>query len=297
MKRPVFLSNAPVPLAVLEANGIDEALDYRELFHESFLFVGRLCWNLTLLQFPGLVGKLDPPPLQRFVSVGSIVASTTHVRDIMIRGSPKSKLREVQRQKYDPTEANEWSGSKSLPQLVSAHVQENPSGTTLVLAGPSGKVKRRLLDNMFRGQKSTIAPYMGGLSLSEALPMDLGLLRESEADALGLDELGRLMKDVTNPPRFPLDHFFSRSTTRPFVCIVRVPWFTTTRSDAAKVLTQASMLQEAGGKSAITIVCLRDSYGIFKPPLVNDESKFSVVRVRDFRGIFKRQHPWLDDFE
>ena len=279
-KRPLFLSSAtPAPLeqpaVPKELSGghpMNKSIDSAEIVHETLRYSFWTCMTLNALQMVGVLPRLDLPlqvAANTVVTGGGAVAAWS----TLFGDHRKRILKEVQRRIYDTAESDEWSGSESLRSSVTAHVLENPNDKTAVLIDPSGKIKRQLLDNMFRGQKSIIAPKMKKLSLDEDMSMYLGL---KAADFLGLDELGRLMKDVTKPPRFPLDHFISRSTTRPFVCIVDVPKVATEK-EVVVILRDASMLQEAGGKSVITVACLRKTYGIFKRPLAIDEFKFSVV--------------------
>jgi len=175
-----------------------------------------------------------------------------------------SKLKQVQRRWYDPPAADEWPGRQNFNESVSEHVQENRPRKTLVLEDPSGVVGSQLLDNMFRGKKSIIVPSMETLKLSKDISKSVGL---KASDALGLNELGSLMKDATKPPRFPLDHFLSRSTTRPFVCIVDVPK-RASEKEAVVILTDTSRLQAAAGTSIVTIICPEKKYNVRNLPLV-----------------------------
>ena len=106
------------------------------------------------------------------------------------------------------------------------------------------------------------------------LSLDDDISKELEAsDSIGLDEIARLLKKITTPSRFRLVRFFrgsSNNNVEPFICIIDIPK-DATENDVVDVLTSASQLKEAAGKSVVTIACRRKFYGDAKLRLDLDD--------------------------
>ena len=147
---------------------------------------------------------------------------------------------------YAPDDFPGWCGEASAKEAVEAFVADRRKRDTLVFVDPKGLIKRRLLDNMYRGQRRVVAPTMKSPSLKKAIQEHFGISEDLDAGAIG-----RSMRETNEDD--PVKVLLDLSLTE----------------DPEKIkdaLTYARYLKEAAGDAVATIAVVNDAKFIHELP-------------------------------